>query len=80
MLIFDQDHDRDYDLFITFSRKLGNPNSTNALKLRDASMKCLETDLFNKFSLRCRRDWSMDWKPNAHTEPGLWIEPGSIDA
>ena len=39
-------------LFITFSRNQANPNSANALNLRDASMKCLETDLFKKSSFR----------------------------
>ena len=65
-----------------------NPNSVNALNLRDASMKCLETDLFKKSSFRCRKEKpqypektaSMDWKPNAQTAPGLWIEPGPIGA
>ena len=60
-------------LFITFGRNQANPNSANALNLRDASMKCLETDLFKKSSFRCRREnrrtrrkpaeASMDWKP-----------------
>ena len=66
------------------------PIVQNALNLRDASMKCLETDLFKKSSLRCRREnrrtrrkpaeASMDWKPNAHMAPGLGIELGPIGA
>ena len=77
-------------LFITFGGNQANPNSADALNLRDASMKCLETDLFKKSSFRCRREnrrtrrkpaeASMDWKPNAHTAPGLGIEPGPIGA
>ena len=77
-------------LFITFGGNQANPNSANALNIRDASMKCLETDLFKKSSFRCRREnrrtrrkpaeASMDWKPNAHTAPGLGIEPGPIGA
>ena len=77
-------------LFITFGGNQANPNSANALNLRDASMKCLETDLFKKSSFRCRREnrrtqrkpteASTDWKPNAHTAPGLGIKPGPIGA
>ena len=33
-----------------------NPNSANALDLRDAFMKCLETDLFKMSTFRCRRE------------------------
>ena len=43
-------------VFITFGGNQVNPNSANALNLRDASMKCLETDLFKKSSFRCRRE------------------------
>ena len=32
-------------LFITFGGNQANPNSASALNLRDASMKCMETDL-----------------------------------
>ena len=38
-------------LFITFSRKPGNLNSANALNLRDAAIKCLETDLLRSAHL-----------------------------
>ena len=43
-------------LFITFVGNQANPNSTNALNLRNASMKCMETDLFKRSSFRCRRE------------------------
>ena len=39
------------NMFITFGGNQANPNSANALNVRDASMKCLETDLFKKSML-----------------------------